>query len=571
MKASHKDKTRKVVLKLIETTDVHGNFLGYDFINDRAYQGGLGKVDAYVRRQRRLWGEEHCVLFDGGDILEGQPCAYYANFIDKSTCHLAADVMNFMKYDAVVFGNHDFEVGHEVYDKWLNDMQCPVLGANILRQSNGRPYTKPYTLIVKDGVRIAVLGLITPAIPMWLPEKFWSGIYFGDIVGSAREWVSKIEEEECPDVMVGLFHTGLKEEGFNGFNENAAEEIATEVAGFDVIFFGHDHRSCSKEVLNKANGKTVLLLNAGGTTTHVAEALITCVVSDTGAEMLYKSGQIVSVMAYPVDLAFARRYANYKKAVKRFVGQKIGRLTTPIYAVDYFFGPSPLGDLLHEVQMKGMDADISFAAPLTYDEVVAEGEVCIRDTFRLYRYENLIELVRLTGREVRGALERSYDLLTDAGAEGSVGKVLHIISVHKNYFLGAFSPFLITAAGIVYEVDLTKPMGEKVRILRHANGTPFDYDREYRVVVNSYIGSGGGGILTRGADLTLEELASRIILITQRDIRSRIIDFFKETKEPATIPSRTDWRFVYDQETGDALRSDKNLLIRPKRRAKQEE
>ena len=59
MKASHKDKTRKVVLKLIETTDVHGNFLGYDFINDRAYQGGLGKVDAYVRRQRRLWGEEH--------------------------------------------------------------------------------------------------------------------------------------------------------------------------------------------------------------------------------------------------------------------------------------------------------------------------------------------------------------------------------------------------------------------------------------------------------------------------------------------------------------------------------
>ncbi len=96
MGVGYADNDRQVVLKFIETTDVHGNFLSYDFINDRAYHGGLSKVESYVRRQRNLWGEDHCILLDCGDILEGQPCAYYANFIAKNEVHLAADIMNFM-------------------------------------------------------------------------------------------------------------------------------------------------------------------------------------------------------------------------------------------------------------------------------------------------------------------------------------------------------------------------------------------------------------------------------------------------------------------------------------------
>ena len=107
MGADQSDNTRKVVLKFIETTDVHGNFLSYDFINDRAYHGGLSKVEAYVRRQRNLWGEDHCILLDGGDILEGQPCAYFANFIAKNEVHLArkltASLQNNLFYKRLYF------------------------------------------------------------------------------------------------------------------------------------------------------------------------------------------------------------------------------------------------------------------------------------------------------------------------------------------------------------------------------------------------------------------------------------------------------------------------------------
>ena len=561
MGADQSDNTRKVVLKFIETTDVHGNFLSYDFINDRAYHGGLSKVEAYVRRQRNLWGEDHCILLDGGDILEGQPCAYFANFIAKNEVHLAADIMNFMGYDAAAFGNHDFEVGHDVYDKWVHDCHFPILGANIIRSADHQPYAKPYTIIKKDGIRIALLGLITPAIPMWLPEQLWSGIYFDDIVESARKWVQFIRQEEQPDIMVGLFHTGLKEEGLNGFNENAAEEIASHVPGFDLIFFGHDHRACAVEITNQVDGKTIWALNAGGGTMQVAEAVVTCIVSDEGTHIEQVSGQLVSIKEYPTDLTFSQRYNNYKNQVKEFVSKKIGELSTPIYTIDYFFGPSPLGTLLHTVQINHVNVDISLSAPLTYDEVIHAGDIHIRDIFKLYRYENLIEVFRLTGKEVRGALERSYDLLTNLEMEDSFGKVLYIIKSRNKHYIGAFSPFLITAAGIRYVVDLTKPMGEKVSILTDAKGEPFDYDKTYLVAVNSYIGSGGGGLLTDGAGLTMQELSKRIVMISQKDIRSCINDYFAQAKTPVEIPITDNWEYIFDDETRQAFEEDKKLLL----------
>ena len=568
MGVGYADNDRQVVLKFIETTDVHGNFLSYDFINDRAYHGGLSKVESYVRRQRNLWGEDHCILLDCGDILEGQPCAYYANFIAKNEVHLAADIMNFMEYDVATFGNHDFEVGHEVYDKWVHDCRFPVLGANILRTDNHQPYAKPYTIIEKDGIRIAVLGLITPAIPMWLPEQLWSGIYFDDIVESARKWVQFIRQDEHPDLVVGLFHTGLKEEGLNGFNENAAEEIASQVPGFDLIFFGHDHQACAVEVTNQIDGKTIWALNAGGATTQVAEAVVTCIVNDDGVHIEQVSGQLVSIKEYPTDLAFSQRYANYKSQVKAFVSQKIGELKTPIRTIDYFFGPSPLGTLLHTVQFKHVNVDISLSAPLTYNEVIHAGDIHIKDIFKLYRYENLIEVFRLTGKEVRGALERSYDLLTNTEREGSSGKVLCINMSRNRHYIGAFSPFLITGAGIQYEVDLTKPMGEKVSILTDANGQPFDYDKTYLVAVNSYIGSGGGGILTDGAGLNMQELSKRIVTISQTDIRSCIINYFTSSTSPVEISTVDNWKYVFDEATLQSFEEDKKLLLGRKKHTK---
>lgn len=113
-----------------------------------------------------------------------------------------------MKYDAQVFGNHDVETGHPVYDKWIKELNCPVLGSNIISTSTGEPYVKPYLILNREGVKVAVLGMITPAIPNWLTENLWSGLKFENMVTNARKWVKYLQENEKPDVIIGLFHSG---------------------------------------------------------------------------------------------------------------------------------------------------------------------------------------------------------------------------------------------------------------------------------------------------------------------------------------------------------------------------
>jgi len=98
-----------------------------------------------------------------------------------------------------------------VYDRLMNEYNFPLLGANAVDIKSGKPYFKPYTIIEKNKIRIAVLGLVTPAIPNWLPEELYSGIEFRDMVETAKKWMPEIMKQK-PDLVVGLFHAGWNSE-----------------------------------------------------------------------------------------------------------------------------------------------------------------------------------------------------------------------------------------------------------------------------------------------------------------------------------------------------------------------
>ena len=104
-------KTKEVHLKWIHTSDVHGSLFGYDYLTKRSSRGGLASIYAYTQDQRHLYGDR-LILTDGGDCLQGQPTAYYYNFIDTVSPHLVAEAMNLMGYDCGAMGNHDIEVFH---------------------------------------------------------------------------------------------------------------------------------------------------------------------------------------------------------------------------------------------------------------------------------------------------------------------------------------------------------------------------------------------------------------------------------------------------------------------------
>ncbi|MBE3086553.1 MAG: bifunctional metallophosphatase/5'-nucleotidase, partial [Bacteroidetes bacterium] len=106
--------TGKKSISILETTDVHGVILPYDYIEKEKLNASLASSFTYIRQIREV--KDATILLDNGDNLQGQPEVYYYNFIDTVSPHFLAEVMNYMGYDAGTVGNHDVEAGHAVYD-----------------------------------------------------------------------------------------------------------------------------------------------------------------------------------------------------------------------------------------------------------------------------------------------------------------------------------------------------------------------------------------------------------------------------------------------------------------------
>jgi 2',3'-cyclic-nucleotide 2'-phosphodiesterase/3'-nucleotidase len=508
---------------------------------------------------------------DNGDILQGQPTCYWCNYIQPELPNVAAQVINYMGYDAEAVGNHDVETGHNVYDKWIKEVKCPMLGANIIDTKTGKPYVKPYTIINREGLKIAVLGMLTPAIPNWLNEKLWQDMRFEEMTMSARKWVKYLQDNEKPDIIIGLFHSG-KSGGIvtDKYEENASMRIAQEVAGFDMILFGHDHRLFEGKVKGP-DGTDVLLLDPSSNAHYVADAQITAVMNEktVGGKRQNKlmskviDGNLTKVDGMDVDETFISHFQNDIDSVSNFVNRKIGTFTKDVYTRDCYFGSAPLTDLIHKLQLDITGADVSLNAPLTFDECIKAGDIHVSDLFNLYKYENQIYAMRMTGKEIRKHLEMSYDQWVNT-MKSPEDHIMQLDSTEKNgqerYTFKNLSFNFDSAAGINYTVDVTKPDGEKVTITGFTDGRPFKEDEWYKVAVNSYRGNGGGELLTRGAGIPHDELNSRVVYESEHDQRFYLMKAIE--KAGAIVPTANDnWHFVPEDWTKAALKRDKALIF----------
>ena len=535
-----------VKLKIVETSDVHGNFYPYDFVRRQSSAGSLARVYTWVQQERRRFGD-NLILLDNGDILQGQPSAYYYNYIDTVSPHLTAEMLNFMAYDAGNMGNHDIETGRAVFDRWTGDCRFPVLGANILDTATGKTHLKPYVVLEREGVKIAVLGMITPAIPMWLSENLWPGLRFEDMEAAARKWIPFIREQEKPDVIIGLFHAGKNAVWMGGkYRDNASVEVASRVPGFDVVLAGHDHARACFKVANEA-GDSVLVVNPANNAVTVGDVEITLTLRGGKVTDKLVEGRLTDVGALEPSPEFMQHFAGQYDAIQAFVSKKIGRFTQPISTRPAYFGSSAFVDLIHRLQLEIGKAEISLAAPLSFDARIEAGDIYVSDMFNLYKYENMLYTMSLSGKEIRGTLEMSYALWTNQ--MHSPGDPLLLLcessvsGAEERTFFQHPSYNFDSAAGIIYTVDVTRPAGQKVTILSMADGTPFDENRMYKVAVNSYRGNGGGELLTKGAGISQEELKSRILFSTDKDLRYYLMQYI-EQRQIVTPRSLDQWKFI---------------------------
>lgn len=554
-------KEKTVKINILETTDVHGYFFPWDFTNKRDIKGTLARAATYIKSLRQQ-NPDGVILLDNGDILQGQPINYYYNFIATNKENIAASCINYLQYDAETWGNHDVEPGHDVFDKWTSEVKCPMIGANIIDTKTGKPYLKPYTIINRKGVKIAVIGMLTPAIPNWLPERLWNGLCFEEMTQCATKWLKIVKEQENPAIIVGLFHSGR-----NGgivvpeYGENVSEQIAREVPGFDIIMCGHDHSVWSDRITS-ADGSSVVVLNPSNNSHNVAEADIT--ITMKGKKVIGKQieGKIIDVRNLLVDDEYMKYFENEVEEVKQWADRQIGTFEQTITTRDCFFGSSAFTDLVLNLQLKLTGADIALSAPLQFDATIEKGPVTISDMFNLYKFENALYVMRLSGKEIRKHLEMSYDLWVNTMTSRDDHIMQLDFTTRNNNERAGFKNLTFnfdSAAGIDYEVDVTKPDGEKVRILQMSDGTPFDEEKIYNVALNSYRANGGGELLTKGAGIPHDELNSRITFKSDTDLRHYLMYEIERIGTLNPQPNNN-WRFVPDEWAIPALKRDRKLL-----------
>ena len=547
-------KSDLTTVRIAVTTDVHGMIYPYDFISRSSSDNSLSHIYNYVSEQR----EKRDTLFfllDNGDFLQGQPTVYYYNFEDTVGDHLSARVMNYMEYDAGTVGNHDIETGPQVYKRVGATFEFPWLAANAVNSTTGDPYFEPYTILNAGRRKIAVLGHITPGIPHWLPKNLWPEMEFLDMVETAKHWVPRIIEEENPDLLVGLFHSGT-DASYGGnpnayLNENAVILVAEQVPGFHIIYAGHDHRVSTQRIVNSV-GDTVLVIDPGSHGRFAGEATITF-----GAQGLQIRGENIPMHTYDPSEEFMEQFADEFETVSDYLKDTITWLTEEMQGMDAMFGPSPMISLIHSLQLALSEAEISFTAPLSISAVLDEGPLLVSDMFKLYRFENMLYRMELSGDEIDGFLEHA------------VGSWFNTMSVPGDHLLlfrpdepgRLAAPYynFSSAAGINYTVDVTRVSGDRVSIETLSDGTPFDLSNTYSVAVNSYRGNGGGGHLTAGAGIPKEELASRISWSTDRDLRYYLMEYLRQ-QDTLRLHSELNWTCIPLHLTGPASVIDRKVL-----------
>lgn len=554
---------KEITVNIIQTTDIHGALFPYNFTENKSVDNSLANVATYIKKIRKK-NPKHTILLDNGDFFQGSPDVYYYNYEDTLSKHLGVEMLNYLNYDAITIGNHDVECGHKIYDKINQQLKAPWLAANAINVKTGKPYFKPYTIINQGDIRIAVLGLITPTIPNWLPEYLWEGIVFEDMIETAKKWMPIIQKQENPDLMIGMFHSGVDFTYGNQSrdtykNENASQLVAEQVPGFDIVLAGHDHRRYNKKIVN-INGDTVFLADPQSHGRAVASIVVKFIYNETTKKWNKNIvSDIVDIKNYPADEEFMRTFKKQYQEVEKYVAKKIGKFKNSISTQPAYFGNSAFIDFIQKVQLENSATQVAFSAPLYFNTTLQKGNIYVRDLFKLYKYENMLYTISLTGKEIDKFLEYSAGLWFNQMKNENDHLLLLEEKNGRAHLLNSYYN-LSSASGIDYVVDVSKPVGERITISRFSDGNVFYEDSTYSVALSSYRANGGGGHLTEGVGIPKDQLKDRVLDVSKHDLRF-ILKQYIEKEKVLDLKPNNNWQIIPKKHYEKGRKKDADLLF----------
>ncbi|MCU6708723.1 bifunctional metallophosphatase/5'-nucleotidase [Paenibacillus sp. J5C_2022] len=502
---------------LLETSDLHGFLLPKGYASHSTVGHGLARVASIVKEIRR--NHPHTLLIDNGDCLQGTPLTYYHAKINSEPPNPVVACMNELRYDAAVPGNHEFNYGLPYLRSAMKESVFPWLSANTIEASTGKSmFGQPYMIRELDnGLRIGVLGLTISYIPNWERPQHIEGIRFDDPVESARYWVNRLRKQEGVDVVIVSYHGGFERDLTTGqlteplTDENVGYAICEQVEGIDVLLTGHQHRAIADCTVN---GVCVVQPSSEGR--FLGKVTIKLSKNEEGWIVEHCRSELISAAGFEPDEEIVRIADEVESLTQAWLDQPIGYvdgdMTIDSHA-DVRLREHPLIEFINRMQMDVSGADISNTA-LFDNQCAGFGErITMRDIISNYVYPNSLNVIRISGRDIREALEQSakYFELDENGEIAVSPAFLMPKPQHYNYDMWE---------GIHYTLDISRPVGQRVTMLER-DGHPLDEDMTYEVVMNNYRSGGGGNFPMFKNKPVVKEIATDMVELLADYIRER--------------------------------------------------
>lgn len=471
-------------LVVLATSDIHGNIWGYSYEDGKeTSNNGMVREASYIKEQRAL--HPHLLLIDAGDAIQGTIMTDDIYNKHPELTHPMIEAFNAMKYDALTLGNHEFNWGITRMQQILKNADFPILAANV-KNKNGNYITgRGHIIIERDGVKVGIIGVVTPDVPIWDggKEGIDKAIFEAANIAVKNE-IAEIKDEV--DVIIVQAHLGEYAEFDEENGSDSGDKILEDNPEIDILQLAHNH-----VVINKKKGKTLI-----GAVRNLARDIARFeLVLDDNNRIIDSHLSIIDMQNYPVDNAL-RVDPIIKEAHEKTIeyirggvstdgsskGATLGSTTAKFQPENEIRGlpegklrDTPVMHLINKVQLLNSGADVSAAALFKDTSDLPEGDLNYGNIFDIYKFDNTLYKVKVTGRELKNYMEWSaecYNMWT----EGDIN-----ISFDPEYPGYLYDMFL----GVDYEIDLSEPKGKRIKNVMY-KGHPLSDTEELYLAVNNY-------------------------------------------------------------------------------------
>ena len=488
-------KTR--VVRIIATSDLHGKFAPWDYgLNAASPSGSMAQLATAIAEYRT----EDTILVDAGDSIQDNAADL---FIGDEDAHPMIQAINALNYDVWVTGNHEYDSSMDVVKKTIRDLQCKALTGNVY-DPDGNPIADGYTILERNGIRVAVIGMVTPIIARWAATNL-VGYTVTDPLEETRRIIDGIQGRY--DVLVGVFHMGIENE--YGVPNSGVTDIVNACPEFDVMVSSHEH----KLIPGMELGGVLVVQNMNQAQT-MSVIDLTLERDGAGWKVIDRASQSVSIAGYEADPAMLELLERYDLRAREDATQVIGRLEGGALAPESGTDQIPaawiqdtaLIDLINEVQMYYADTPVSATALSVKDANLYPGEIRKCDLARIYRFSNALYKLHMTGAQLKKYMEWSADFY-DTFQPGDPSVSFNNSFPSYNYYM---------FAGVCYEVNLSNEPGSRIEHLTWPDGTPVRDDDAFDIAVNHYCAN--SQLLAPGVIYEADDLPT----VVEKDVHGEI-------------------------------------------------